>query len=1082
MIPEDQVQEIIASARIEDVIGDFVTLKKQGNSLVGLCPFHDEKSPSFNVNAKGFYHCFGCGKSGDSVNFIMEHQKMSFPEALKYLADRYHIKITEKERTEEEDKAWKERESIYTVNAFASRHYAANLKLPENKPALDYVMSRFTDDEIVQWQIGYASDKWDDLLFMARKEGYSDDILKRSTLIKESEKATKLYDYFRGRIMFPIHNIAGRVVGFGGRTLLKGAGENGAKYINTTDTPVYHKSTVLYGLNHARAAIAKADCCHVVEGYTDVIRMHCIGIENTVAPCGTALTREQITAISRYTKNIVLVYDGDQAGVNATVRNGELCLQEGMYVSVVILPEGEDPDSFFRLTASPPAPSPLGEGGDLSPSTPSPKREGEIIPSKFITENKIDYIFWRAGTLMDVKDDPRQKHVAFNEVCRLMALLDMDVQSFYTEELSKRHNIPKKQFQDKLKELNLDAEVDPEEDCPIPDTVDVKDYQKWGFYEYQNEYFFRGKESITRVSNFIMRPLFHVESINDTRRIYELINYRGFRVVVDFTMQEMTSLMNFKQNIEGRGNYLWWGTDAHMNKLKLRLYEETRTCYEVRNLGWQNEGYWAWSNGILDSGSFKPIDENGLVEFNNKYYFIPAFSKIYIDDKSIFIDDRKFLYRIREITMRQWAEKFIEVFGDNAKLGIAYWIAALFRDFIMHIFKNFPILNLFGPKGTGKSQMAMSLSCLFGVGQTPFNIHNGTKAGLAEHIQQFINAFAWIDEYKNSLDYDKIETLKSIYDSIGRSRLNMDKRNKKETTLVNSAVILSGQEMPTADVALFSRVIFLQFHKTQFTTEEKKSYDDLKAMERDGLSHLSAEIIGHRKYFEKHFYENYEDVLADVFTALNQASVEDRILRSICTILAALKTLEQKVGLPFTYEDIKVIGIKSIKDQNSQISRSNELAIFWEIIEALFDENILVDRWTFKIDTEKELKLITGAKLLEEPTEILKLKFSSIYKLYAEHARRTGQNVLPNTTLKYYLENSNYWVGIEKSSKFTLDYFDSDKKEIIKQSQTTTAYCFDYKKLGINLMRINENDVFSQDNQLNSPDAYLEPVKTELPF
>jgi hypothetical protein len=519
-----------------------------------------------------------------------------------------------------------------------------------------------------------------------------------------------------------------------------------------------------------------------------------------------------------------------------------------------------------------------------------------------------------------------------------------------------------------------------------------------------------------------------------------------------------------------------------MNKLKLKLYEMTKTCYEIRNLGWQKEGFWAWSNGIIDEGIFKPIDENGLVEFNHKYYFIPAFSKIYIDDKSIFIDERKFMYRASDITIRQWATKFIDVFNDNASLGIAFWVAAIFRDFIKHITKNFPILNLFGPKATGKSQMALSLCCLFGEGQVPLNIHNATKAGLAEHIQLFINAFAWIDEYKNSLDYDKIETLKSIYDSIGRSRMNMDKRNKKETTLVNSAVILSGQEMPTADVALFSRVIFLQFHKTKFTTEEQKNFDELKEMENDGLSHLSTEIISHRKYFEKNFYIEYEKVLTDICARVDKSNIEDRILRSFCTILAAFKTIENKVDFPCTYESLKEIGIQSIIDQNSQISLSNEMAIFWEIIEALFDENILIDRWTFKVETCPDINLTKGIKIFETPIEILKLKFSSIYKLYAEHARRTGQNVLPNTTLKYYLEKSPYWIGKEDSSRFTWEYYDVVLKETVKQSQVTVAYCFDYKKLGINLIRTNENEVWLKKEENNTADIFTEPSQEKPPF
>jgi len=497
-----------------------------------------------------------------------------------------------------------------------------------------------------------------------------------------------------------------------------------------------------------------------------------------------------------------------------------------------------------------------------------------------------------------------------------------------------------------------------------------------------------------------------------------------------------------------------------MYKLKLKLYDETRTCEQIPNLGWQKEGFFAWANGIVDmDGKFSAIDDNGLVNFNNNDYFIPAFSKIYIDDRSLFIDERKFKHIDREISLEDWSEKFINVFGDNAKLGIAFYIAALFRDVLLHRFSNFPILNLFGPKGTGKSQMAMSLSCLFGTQQTPFNIHNGTKPGLAEHVQQFVNAFAWIDEYKNNIEYDKIETLKSIYDAIGRNRLNMDKGKKKETTLVNSAVILSGQEMPTADVALFSRVVFLQFHQTEYSQIEKDNYENLKEIEKQGLSHLTSQIMAHRKYFEENFPLNFAEVLRDIYAELEFSGIEDRILKSFCSILAAYKTLEKKLSLKMDYQNLRSVAIQSIKDQNSQISSSNEISMFWETIEALFDKNEIIDRWHFKIDMCDKIKCVDGNEVELKPTKnVLKLKFSTIYQLYAFQSKKSGQGVLPNSTLKYYLQNNPAFIGIEKASRFTLKEYSNDENKIIEQNQVTTAYCFDYTNLGINLMRIPTKD------------------------
>ncbi len=1057
MIPREQIQQVYDSIAIEDVISRIVDLKRKGTNLFGLCPFHAEQTASFSVHpAKGIYKCFGCGKSGNAVGFIMDYHKKSYPEAIRYLAEMYNIRIQEVEN-QQDDETIRIQEQYMNMNEWAASWFQQQLMesfaaYASGSSPLAYAESRMSKDEILQFRIGFAPERWDEFHKAALGAGYQEELLLKSSLIKQSDKG-KLYDAFRNRIIFPIFNRTGRVLGFGARTF---HGESDQpKYLNSSDTPIYHKSQVLYGMNFAWKSIKEKDCCMVMEGYTDVIRMHSLDQINTVASCGTSLTAEQVSAIKRFTKNVILIFDGDNAGRKAMVRNGELCLSTGMNVKVMMLPEGKDPFDFFNK---------------------------DTVGS--IEKEKRDYLFLRSEELFKkAADDPMIKHEAVGEICRLLSLLDEpSLQAFYIETISKQHSVTRRLLQDKLDQLVAHADADGGDDeVDIPAGVDVKEYEKWGFYDYQNEYYFRTRDGIRKFSNFIMHPLFHVESINDTKRIYELINYKGYRCVIDFDMMEMTSLASFRKNIEGRGNFLFWGTDTQMNKLKLKLYEQTRTCQEIRNLGWQKEGFWAWANGITNSIGFQEVDENGIVEHAGKYFYIPAYSKIYIDDKSVFIDERKFSYRSREITMRQWAKKFIEVFEDNARISIAFWLAALHRDFILHIFRNFPILNLFGPKGSGKSQLAMSLSCLFGSGQTPFNIHNGTKPGLAEHIQQFINALAWVDEYKNNLEYDKVETLKSIYDAIGRSRLNLDKGKKKETTQVNSAVILSGQEMPTADVALFSRVIFLQFKKTEFSREEKQAYDELKALENEGLSHLSAEVIAHREYFEKYYYTTYEEVLSEVYTRLEHSGIEDRILRSMCTVLAAFKVLEDKLDLPVNYEELRDIGIQSIRDQNKQISKSNEVAIFWEIIEALFDEKILIDRWHFKIDLCDELNLIDSKKILEPSIEVLKIKFSSIYKLYAEHARKMGQTVLPNTTLKYYLENAKYYIGIEKSSKFTYKEYDREEGEMKEHMQVTIAYCFDYSKTGINLTRLIGGGKMDAMMKISKPDLFYEPSNS-TPF
>lgn len=1016
MINPQNKQDIIDRADIVEVIGDFVKLKKSGSGYTGLCPFHNEKTGSFHVNAaKQFFKCFGCGVGGDSIKFIMDHEKKTFPDALRYLAAKYNILIQEEEPDPEQKKVIDLNEKLFHLNEIALKFFAGNAKV-------EYIEKRFTPEQVDQWNIGFAPDGWDNLLNHFKELKVLDEFIVKSDLFGFSEKTQNNYDFFRNRVIFPIIDNSGRVAGFGGR-VIEGSD---IKYLNSPDSDIYPKSRTLYGLNFARKEISKKDNCIIVEGYTDVISMHTAGVINTVAPCGTALTRDQLNLIKRYTKTITLLYDADESGLKAARKNGKLAIENGFNVYIALLPEGEDPDSFAKKTE---------------------KLEA------WLTSNRKDYILQRSHALLDsANGDPLLRHEAINDICGLLFHLDKSKQDIYIEQISKESKLKAKLFADKLAELKCEA-APSDEKTWLPDQVDPNDFEKWGFYAYNNEYHFRTQKGIEKFSNFIMKPVFHIDSFYDSRRIYEMINFHGHRVVINLDMNEMTGLQAFQKNVEAKGNFMFWGTMAHFQKLKLRLYEETRTCEEIKILGWQKQGFWAWSNGIIDNGKFQEIDEFGVVNYNEQNYFIPAFSKIYIADKTVFIDERKFRYKPSDVTLRQWSDLFMKVFDDNAKIGIAFWVSTLFRDHLLHIFKNFPILNLFGPKGTGKSQMAMSMSCLFGIQQTPFNIHNGTKPGLAEHIQQFSNAFAWIDEYKNSLEYDKIETLKSIYDAIGRSRMNMDKGRKKETTEVNSGVILSGQEMPTADVALFSRVIFLQFNKTEFNDEEKANYDHLKKMERPGLSHLSGVLVKLRKIFEENYYSNYETVLHEFTTDTKSGVIEDRILRSMVTIVASFRTMENHFDFGFSYENLKSIALQAIKDQNSQIQKSNEVGIFWNNLEAMFDDNLLIDKWHFRIDFTDSLKLTNKEINFKQGKLILKFKYNSIYKLYAENVRKQGMKPLPSDTLKYYLENNKHFIGVMKSCKFTRSEYDPLQAKTIENKQVTTAFCFDYTSLGINLTR-----------------------------
>jgi DNA primase len=409
LITRDTIAKILDTARIEDVVGDFVNLKKNGSILKGLCPFHNERTPSFVVNPnKNIFKCFGCGVGGDSVSFVMELEKMTFPEALRYLAQKYHIEVEEVYTSNEDVQEKNDKESLLIALNYAAKFYQTQLTETEDGKAigLSYFKERgFLEDTISTFQLGYAPDSFDAFYHQAIKDGFNPEVLLKAGLIKE--KNGKHYDFFRDRVMFPISNVSGKVVAFGGRMLKSSKPENpnvyNPKYINTAETDVYHKSQILYGISQAKSDIRKLDVCYLVEGYTDVISLYQAGIKNVVASSGTALTKEQVQLVKRFTENIVILYDGDAAGIKAALRGLDIVLEQGMNVKLVLLPDGDDPDSFV-------------------------KRNGTDATLEFIKNSQQDFILFKAAQGIEIsKNDPIKKSEMIKDIVESIAKIDDNI-------------------------------------------------------------------------------------------------------------------------------------------------------------------------------------------------------------------------------------------------------------------------------------------------------------------------------------------------------------------------------------------------------------------------------------------------------------------------------------------------------------------------------------------------------------------------------------------------------------------------------------------------------------------------------
>lgn len=450
MIDRQTIDRIIDAAQIVDVIQEFVPLKKRGINYLGLCPFHNEKTPSFTVSpSKEIFKCFGCGKVGNVVNFIMEHEHLNYPDALRFLAKKYHIEIVEKEASPEEIEKQNERESLLVLSAYASRQFAENLFNSDEgiKVGLSYFRERgFNQNILRKFEVGYSSEKRDAFTKKALEDGYRKDFLVKSGLSIEHEDY--VFDRFAGRVMFPIHSLSGQVLGFGGRILKTDA--KTAKYLNSPESEIYHKSRILYGIYQARKSITQLDKVYLVEGYTDVMSLHEVGIENVVASSGTSLTQEQVRLVRRFTPNITILYDGDAAGIKASIRGIDIVLEEGMNVKIVLLPDGEDPDSYSRKVSN-----------------------EEFL--KYLRDNETDFIRFKTQLLLEeAANDPVKRANLIRDIVRSIAVIpEVITRTVYIKECSTRLDIQEAVLYNEVNKMLRQRSFQDRNRYPVPEDLPV---------------------------------------------------------------------------------------------------------------------------------------------------------------------------------------------------------------------------------------------------------------------------------------------------------------------------------------------------------------------------------------------------------------------------------------------------------------------------------------------------------------------------------------------------------------------------------------------------------------------------------
>jgi DNA primase len=1033
MIPPIVIDQIL---RLEaaDVLAKYVSFKKRGSTYQACCPFHNEKTPSFSTNPKtNRYKCFGCGKSGNVIDFVMEFKKVEFPAACQIIAQDHNIIIPREEVNEEQQKKYNHLQSLYTVTRMAMDFFKETLYKPENALALNYCKGRWKEETLNDFCIGYAPRGWDNLKSWSKEKGIKEDYLLEAGLLTESKG--KVFDSFRDRIIFPILNRTGRVVGFTGRDF---SGDKDApKYFNTRETPLYTKGNELFGLHAAYKSMKEKGFVYLVEGNADVLKLHELGRINTICTCGTSLTTEQIEKIKKDTDSVTLIGDSDQAGKNAVIKSAKMIIQAGMYCNVIPLPfiddKKEDPDSFFTSAD---------QFDDYS------------------KEQARDFVFFLAETRKDKCKNPDLKSRLIDELSMLVTMLPASSHSLYIEQLGKM--IPtKKHWQDGIKAALPIAPVVEKKNEGIPEVM-LSHWEKYGFHEENNCYLFSGSNGKHRGSNFSMDPLFHIRSIINSKRLYNIKNEFGFSQTIELAQKDLISLSNFRLRVESLGNFLFEGSETDLMRLKRWLYEKTLVADEIIQLGYHKQGFWAWSNGIFN-GQFVEIDKNGIVSHEELNYYIPSSSDIFKQEERLFVAERKFKHHPGSITLHDWSVKLINVYGDNAIFALCFYFASLFRDYIYRLWKFFPILNLFGPKGAGKTELAISIMQFFGPQDKGPSITNSTRPALADHMAGFINGIAHLDEYKNEIEPEKIELLKDIYGGTGRNRMNMEKDKKKEVTAVDVALMLSGQHIPNADIALYSRLIFLSFYKVEFTEKERSAFLGLKAVEQLGLTHITHELLSLRTDFLKNFLQSYDTVTVDLMKEIGEIPIEDRIFRNWLIVVAAYHALEGLISVPWSYQQLVSKAAQLILFQNTETKRTNELATFWQIVEFLVNEGELKEEVDFRLEMVNSLHTNTvNVSEFKQPKLVLFINHSRLLHKYRIHGKRSGENVLPINTLEYYLTNCREYLGkkasvafkVEKDRKIVEDKkteFAGDPPKTITTRRITTAMTFDYADLNIDI-------------------------------
>lgn len=543
----------------------------------------------------------------------------------------------------------------------------------------------------------------------------------------------------------------------------------------------------------------------------------------------------------------------------------------------------------------------------------------------------------------------------------------------------------------------------------LPMGVDVRDAIEFGFYEHKCRYWMRrggsGKAEVFEpVSNFTMKVLYLIVGAAP-KRIVEITNVHRKKATIDFAIEDLISLEKYKGKVESQGNFLFEGKASDLARIKNKLYTLEQPSVEISRLGQYKDQFFAFANGIYGLDGFTPVDDKGMVDISGDHYYIPVFGATRDHDDEDLRNYRKFIHRETSITFQEWSKLFVDVYADNGIIGIGFYFYCLFSDVIFDKVKAAPMLFLFGQRGSGKGTMANSLLTLYGYPQDPLMLGGAsTVVGFMRKLGQFSNAITWLDEYKNDIGERKIESLKNIWDRVGYERGTKDQTNRTQVTPVTSSAIISGQEMPNVEPALFSRTILCEFRSMSRTQKEVDQFNLLRQMEETGITNVTLEVLQHREVIRSEFKKYYDEISAAYRSSMAGEEVIERTIINTAILAACIVVLESRLKLPFTSAQFMQIGERFIKRQRDMMKTANEVQQFWEMVQFLLQNSL--------IKADQDIHISKG---------LVKIRLISVMGLYREYARRQSLRPLDKGTLQNYLQQSEAYC--ESESKQTSHRF-----------------------------------------------------------